>query len=247
MAIQVRKGLKSDFDPTKMLPGEWAVAVDTDTNNQIIWMCFSAGTVKRMMTVEDAAAQIAEAVENATDDLKATYLQALNEIKTACTASQTAAKTSEDNAKTSETNAAASASTATTKASAASTSATAAANSATAAHTSETNAASSATSASTSASTATTKASQASTSATNAANSATAASNSSSSASTYATSALAYDTESKSYAVGGTGSRTGEDIDNSKYYAEQARIVSGTNAWIDFDANGYLTLYTKED
>ena len=24
-------------------------------------------------------------------------------------------------------------------------------------------------------------------------------------------------------------------------------IVSGTNAWIDFDANGYLTLYTKED
>lgn len=122
-----------------------------------------------------------------------------------------------------------------------------AANSATSAETNASNAHTSETNAATSANTATTKASQASTSATNAANSATAASNSSSSASTYATSALAYDTESKSYAVGGTGSRTGEDIDNSKYYAEQARIVSGTNAWIDFDANGYLTLYTKED
>lgn len=247
MAITMRKGQKSDFDPSKMLPGEWAVAVDSDTNNQVIWMCFSAGTVKRMMTVEDAAAQIEEATKTATDDIKADYISILNDIKAACAASASSAKTS-------ETNAASSASTASTKANAASSSATAAAGSATAAassasaaaasqsaaKTSETNAASSA-------STATTKASQASTSATNAANSATAASNSSSSASTYATSALAYDTESKSYAVGGTGSRTGEDIDNSKYYAEQARIVSGTNAWIDFDANGYLTLYTKED
>lgn len=32
---------------------------------------------------------------------------------------------------------------------------------------------------------------------------------------------------SKSYAVGGTGARTGEDTDNSKYYCEQAELASG--------------------
>ena len=122
------------------------------------------------------------------------------------------------------------------------------------AHTSEINAANSATSAATSksnaatsANTATTKANEASTSATNAANSATSASNYATSASNSASSASTYYTEAKSYAVGGTSSRTGEDTDNAKYYAEQARIVSSTNAWIDFDANGYLTLYTQED
>ena len=52
MAIQVRRGVKDDFDPTKMLPGEWAVSIDTDTNNQIVWMCFKAGVVKRMGTYE---------------------------------------------------------------------------------------------------------------------------------------------------------------------------------------------------
>ena len=36
MAIQMRKGLKADFDPTKMLPGEWAVSIDSDTSNQIV-------------------------------------------------------------------------------------------------------------------------------------------------------------------------------------------------------------------
>ena len=58
MAIQVRRGVKDDFDPTKMLPGEWAVSIDTDTNNQIVWMCFKAGVVKRMGTYEDFKAQI---------------------------------------------------------------------------------------------------------------------------------------------------------------------------------------------
>lgn len=33
--------------------------------------------------------------------------------------------------------------------------------------------------------------------------------------------------KSQSYAVGGTGSRTGEDSDNSKYYKEQAETYAG--------------------
>lgn len=53
MAIQVRRGLMADFDPYKMLPGEWAVSIDASTSNQIVWMCFSPGICKRMGTYED--------------------------------------------------------------------------------------------------------------------------------------------------------------------------------------------------
>lgn len=60
MAIQVRRGLKKDFDPYKMLPGEWAVSIDAQTKNQMVWMCFAAGVVKRMGTYEDFYAQIEE-------------------------------------------------------------------------------------------------------------------------------------------------------------------------------------------
>lgn len=70
MAIQVRRGQKADFDPTKMLPGEWAVSIDSDTNNQIVWMCFRAGAVKRMGTYEDFKRQI----EEATGEIKEEYL-----------------------------------------------------------------------------------------------------------------------------------------------------------------------------
>ncbi|NBH99582.1 hypothetical protein D7Y41_32225 [Anaerotruncus sp. 1XD22-93] len=77
MAIQMRRGLKADFDPQKMLPGEWAVSIDSETSNQIVWMCFRAGIVKRMGTYEDFKAQI----EEATDDIREMYETTFNEIK----------------------------------------------------------------------------------------------------------------------------------------------------------------------
>jgi hypothetical protein len=52
---------------------------------------------------------------------------------------------------------------------------------------------------------------------------------SASSASTSATNASNSATEAQSYAKGGTGTRTGEDTDNAKYYKEQAD-ASATNA-----------------
>jgi hypothetical protein len=70
-----------------------------------------------------------------------------------------------------------------------------------------------------SASTASTKAAEAGTSATNAANSAT-------TAGTKATEAGNNATLAESYAVGGTGTRPGEDSDNAEYYYEQARDIS---------------------
>jgi len=56
----MRRGQYADFDPSKMTPGEWAVAIDNDTTKQIIWMCFAPGVVKRIGTYEDYIRMIDE-------------------------------------------------------------------------------------------------------------------------------------------------------------------------------------------
>ena len=127
-------------------------------------------------------------------------------------ASENAAKASETAAKTSETNAKASE--------------TAAAKSATAAATSETNAKASETSASQSAATATSEAASASQSASTATDKATIATQKATEIIGKAESAAESATKAQSYAVGGTGSREGEDSDNAKYYYQQAKDIS---------------------
>lgn len=127
-------------------------------------------------------------------------------------ASENAAKASETAAKTSETNAKASE--------------TAAAKSATAAATSETNAKASETSASQSAATATSESASASQSASTATDKATIATQKATEIIGKAESAAESATKAQSYAVGGTGSREGEDSDNAKYYYQQAKDVS---------------------
>lgn len=127
-------------------------------------------------------------------------------------ASENAAKASETAAKTSETNAKASE--------------TAAAKSATAAEASESNAKVSETSASESSATATEKASSASQSADTAAEKADIATQKAAEIIGKAESAEESATKAQSYAVGGTGSREGEDSDNAKYYYQQAKDVS---------------------
>ncbi len=81
MAIQMRRGNKADFDPSKMLPGEWAVAIDSDTQNQIVWMCFRAGVVKRMGTYEDFKEQIREATAEIKNEYKEEFQTILGEIE----------------------------------------------------------------------------------------------------------------------------------------------------------------------
>lgn len=80
MAIRMRRGKKADFDPTKMLPGEWAVSIDSDTNNQIVWMCFRAGVVKRMGTYEDFKTMIRDATEDIRDEYLAEFNTVLERI-----------------------------------------------------------------------------------------------------------------------------------------------------------------------
>lgn len=123
--IQMRRGLRADFDPQKMLPGEWAVSIDNSTQNQIVWMCFAAGVVKRLGTYEDFMEQIqeitgdiinqfitqlTEAAQQIQDDVES-YIQgkvdnewipALQVLVERAAAAANAAETSESNAKESE-------------------------------------------------------------------------------------------------------------------------------------------------
>lgn len=142
------------------------------------------------------------------------------ESATAAASSATAAKASEDAAAGSATNAAASATSAGNSSSAASEKASDAANSASAAATSAQTAQSAAGAAEDAAGAASTAAEAASGSASQARESAAAAAES-------AASVDGINKTAQSWAVGGTGTREGEDTNNAKYWAEQAKEVAG--------------------
>lgn len=142
-------------------------------------------------------------------------------------ASASAASASESNAATSENNAATSESNALSYKNAAATSESNAAASESAAATSETNAAASESAASASAAAALASEQAAATSETNAASSESAASTSETNAAASETAAGNYATSSRSYAVGGTGTRQGEDNDNAKHYKEVCEQIAG--------------------
>lgn len=73
MAIQMRRGQLKDFDANKMLPGEFAVTIDEAVEDQKVFMCFSAGTVKELATKDDFEVDlknIQQAIEDANDASK---------------------------------------------------------------------------------------------------------------------------------------------------------------------------------
>lgn len=59
MAIQMRRGQFIDFDPTQLLPGEFAVSQD----NSRVFLCVRAGVVIEFGTIEQAAQWLAEMQE----------------------------------------------------------------------------------------------------------------------------------------------------------------------------------------
>lgn len=204
-------------------------------------------------SIHDAIETIDSVADTAQNSATASASRAANSEK-AAKASETAAKASETNAKTSETAAANSRKTAKASETAAKisetnakASETAAAKSATAAATSETNAKASETSASQSAATATSEAASASQSASTATDKATIATQKTTEIIGKAESAADSATKAQSYAVGGTGSRDGEDANNAQYYYEQVKRVSqglngiipiGTVAFADLPVSG---------
>ena len=165
--------------------------------------------------------------------LEPNYLAKIKVEVSKAQASQQAAETSEKNAKESENAAKASETAAATSETNAKSSETAAAASETAAKTSEGNAKKSETAAATSETNAKASEEAAAESEGNVRDfeqscrlRAEEAENSATTAGMYKDDAEVYSTKAQSYAVGGTGSREGEDSDNAKYYYEQVKDVS---------------------
>lgn len=93
MAVQVRRGSYVNFDPNKLVPGEWAAVTAGDPNSEdgmAVYMCFVVGTVKRMATYEDMQENINAVTAEIQSQLTAAVNQAVSEVETAITAAETA-------------------------------------------------------------------------------------------------------------------------------------------------------------
>ena len=80
MAIQVRRGPYSQFDPTRLLPGEIACVTSGDpgsADGRAVYMCFASGTVKRMATTNDMAEYLADMTEDTIQALTASINSAI--------------------------------------------------------------------------------------------------------------------------------------------------------------------------
>jgi len=91
MAIQSRRGKYSDFDPNRLLPGEWAVVQSGHPDaedGEAVYMAFSAGSVKRMATHEDVKREVELSTQEIAEEL-ATEFEA--DITSDIQAAQTAA------------------------------------------------------------------------------------------------------------------------------------------------------------
>lgn len=98
MAIQMRRGSFTRFDPTKMLPGEWAIVLSDDAsaaNGQSVYICFAAGTVKRMLTVDEVSTIIANFTQQIAGTL-AEVREATEEASAAATEANDAIDAIED-------------------------------------------------------------------------------------------------------------------------------------------------------
>lgn len=105
MAIQSRRGAYGDFDPDKMLPGEWASVLKDDPKAQdgkAVYMCFSAGDVKRMATYEDMKNNIQEATAEIIKQAKEEVTEDTKAAKESAAQAESSAKTAEEKASAAE-------------------------------------------------------------------------------------------------------------------------------------------------
>lgn len=189
---------------------------------------------KASETAAASSASSAEASKTAAAESAATataQASAASGSATSATAAQKAASASESAAKASETAAKAAQTGAETAAASARGSAAAAAKSAQTAQGAS--------------STATNAASSAVQSATAASGSASQAQASASAAAKSAASVDGINKTAQSWAVGGTGTRPGEDTDNAKYWAKQAQAVVGGDFATKVEAQGYVTAHNQ--
>lgn len=194
----------------------------------------SEANAKASETAASGSASSAEASKTAAAESAATataQASAADASAAKATASQKAAQAAETNAKASEKAAAESQTGAETAAASAQGSAAAAAKSAQTAQGAS--------------STATNAASSAVQSATSASGSASQAQASAAAAAKSAAGVDGINKTAQSWAVGGTGTRPGEDTDNAKYWAEQAQAVAGGDFATKTEAQGYVTAHNQ--
>lgn len=105
MPINNRRGPYDKFDPQKLTPGEWAVVTSGDPHSadgKSVYMCFSAGDVKRMATYEDMVENVQKSAGEAIDaQISKKIDSALREMATATENANTAgnaANTAAENA-----------------------------------------------------------------------------------------------------------------------------------------------------
>ena len=71
MAIQNRRGAYGNFDPSKMVAGEFAVVQNNDPNSSTgrsLYICFAPGVVKRIADYEDIQDMVADVAEGYIED-----------------------------------------------------------------------------------------------------------------------------------------------------------------------------------
>lgn len=106
MAVQTRRGAYENFDPSKLLAGEWATVLSGDPNasdGRAAYLCFEPGEVKRMATYEDMVDNITLATEEVANNFMSEVNAALDEAEAALsnmTAATSAANTAASNAQT---------------------------------------------------------------------------------------------------------------------------------------------------
>jgi len=102
MAIQNRRGAYTNFDPTKLKPGEFAIVQSDDpssTNGRAVYICTTTGNVLRLVSdveltdYNSAAEAILEAVQQQSDNVQIVYQNTLakaNEASASADSAQTA-------------------------------------------------------------------------------------------------------------------------------------------------------------
>ena len=102
MAIQNRRGKFGKFDPARMVPGEWAVVLDEDPSardGRSVYICFAAGSVKRMATYEDMVENVSNSIVDISERLTAMVeatdagIKASEKVRTAAEKARESAET----------------------------------------------------------------------------------------------------------------------------------------------------------
>ena len=72
MSILMRRGEYKNFNPSNMMPGEWGIVLAGDplvSDGKSVFICFSAGNVKRMATYEDMIEQFGDMTDAIVQEL----------------------------------------------------------------------------------------------------------------------------------------------------------------------------------